>query len=172
MKATPANAEAVQALHGILHEELLRPGDALGVVEAWLSTNLAQNWALEDRAENYFTAGRYEDADRAISALLSRMTISASNRAALLAISVANDLVAGKAAGVSAKLVRLETFVTTQPDTFSVNWLFFGTRAALRGTGNLKPTQRSELLALISALEKPRKSDVLAGIKTARNSLP
>jgi tetratricopeptide (TPR) repeat protein len=170
---TNSNDEVTfRSLHGALHEELLDAPEALSAINDWLAHNPASAWARADRAENLYTAGRYAEAETALNALLAEPQLDPSERIALLAVSIANDIALVRSRSGKAKLAQIEQIVAAQPDSFAVSWVFYGTRAVLRTSRTLDETQRFGLLALVGAISRPSRAAILTRLRDVKSSKP
>jgi tetratricopeptide (TPR) repeat protein len=169
LAASPENRAAMFDLHTVLHERQLNRGDALTLIEDWLRTHPTDRAALENRAENYFTMGRHDEASVALSQLLDGRELTPSNRVALTAIAVANDVARKLPAGN--RLSTLERLVDALPDSTRVDWIFYGTRAKIRHAKEYTAAQRDGLLWMVYALAAPTKREMVERMQTARSFL-
>ena len=172
LKTNPNDEATFRSLHGALHEELLDAPEALSALNDWLAHNPASAWARADRAENLYTAGRYAEAEIALNAVLAETQLGPSERIALLAISIANDIALVRPRSGKAKLTQIEQIVAAQPDSFTVGWVFYGTRAVLRTSRTLDESQRFGLLALMGAISRPSRAAILTRLREIKSSKP
>jgi predicted Zn-dependent protease len=166
----PDDTNAYNAASTVLHEELLDPKAALEVTGRWLTRHPGDLAARLNRAENYFTAERYAEADTAIRRELAKPLLSASQRIAMEAVGLATDVALGRTTRIQARFASIYTLVLQQPDSFTVAWVFFGTRRAVRNDDRVIRA-RSQLLPLFSALGAPNKAAILSRLDAARPGL-
>jgi tetratricopeptide (TPR) repeat protein len=167
----PDDDTVYQAAHVLYHERMFEFAHAFALTEQWLERHPEDHSALRNFAELHFTTGRFSDGEERLTALLATPIVEASSDIALRAIQIANVLALGKTDLVAGHLDALVARLVDQPEVFTVQWSFHGTKHVIRHHDQLSP-YRPWLLQFFEALEGPDRRAILSGMQEARASAP
>ena len=143
------------------HEKLFLFAEAYALNRTWIERHPDDLTVWANDIESHLTTGRLTEVSARLAKVFAKL--SPAEQVPLLAIEVAALLGQGKTTEAAQKRQALRALVVAQPPEFRLAWTFGGTRHFLQ-TGPRFASHRTQLLALLSALEQPSRAAILAAL--------
>jgi hypothetical protein len=167
LQVVPGDSSAYHRASDLYHEKLFKFADAFAIDQHWVEQHPEDLATRSHLAERYFTTGRFDAYTQCIIPLLEQPTVAPSMQIALRAIEIANLLALQKAELVPGKIEQLHEIMATQPEDFTVDWSFAGTKYFISHHETLAPYS-TWLLQLFEALEGVNRQAILVALQQAR----
>ena len=167
LQVVPGDSTAHHRASGLYHEKLFKFADAFAIDQHWVEQHPADLAARSHFAEEHFTTGRFDAYTQCIIPLLEHPSIAPSMKIALRAIEIANLLALQKTELVPGKIEQLHEIMASQPEDFTVDWPFAGTKYFISHHETLAPYS-AWLLQLFEALEGANRQAILVALQQAR----
>jgi len=169
LKVYPDYEKAYRIASYLYHNVLFNFPAAYQENKSWLELNPDDISAQCDFVEQHFTSSRFSECEKLVVSLLKNPEIDTHVNIALRAIEIANLVALNKTSQIPDKLDNLVSNITSQPDTFKVNWSFEGTKHFISQNEKLAP-YRQWLIQLFEALEQEGRENILVALKAVRES--
>ena len=143
------------------HEKLFLVAEAYALNRAWLDHHPDDLAVWSNYIESHLTTGRLAEVSGMLAKVFAKL--SPAEQVPLLAIEAAALLGQGQTTEAAQKRQALRSLIAAQPAEFRVTWTFGGTRQFLQ-TDPRFAAHRAQLLALLSALEKPNRAAIIAAL--------
>jgi tetratricopeptide (TPR) repeat protein len=161
LRVYPDRREAYREAYVRYHDKLFLFAEAYALNQAWLDRHPDDLAVWANFIESHLTTGRLAE----VSGLLAKVfaKLSPAEQVPLLAIEVAALIGQGKTTEAAQKRQALRSLVVAQPAEFRLTWTFGGTQHFLQTDPRFAP-HRTQLLALLSALEQPNRAAILEAL--------
>ena len=151
------------------HEVLFNYQRALRLNESWLQRNPNDLLAAANFAENHFTTGSFDEAQRRVSALLADAKLEATVKIPVRALEIANLIALNRSAEVPARIKNLIEVLETQPADFKVQWSFAGIEHFISQSEQLA-SKRPWLLKFFAAIGAENRQTITEKLRAASES--
>jgi tetratricopeptide (TPR) repeat protein len=167
LQVVPGDSSAYHRASDLYHEKLFKFADAFAIDQHWVEQHPEDLASRSHFAERHFTTGRFDAYTPCIIPLLEHPTIAPSMKIALRAIEIANLLALQKTELMLGKIEQLREIMASQPEEFTVDWPFAGTKYFISHHETLAP-YRPWLLQFFEALEGANRQAILVALQQAR----
>jgi tetratricopeptide (TPR) repeat protein len=167
LAVNPDDKEAYIAASYLFHEILFEFPQAFALNQQWLERRPEDIVAQSDFAERHLITGRFAECEERITLLLANPAVEPRVQIALRAIHIANSLALDKTDLVLGRIDALVEDIANQPEEFTVNWSFKGTRHFIDHNERLAP-HRSWLIQLFDAVEGTDREAILSALQEVR----
>ncbi|ADE13643.1 Tetratricopeptide domain protein [Nitrosococcus halophilus Nc 4] len=161
LQVSPDNGEAYYAASVLYHEKLLAFEEAFSLSQQWLNSHPEDLEAHSQLAEQCFTTGRFAEAVEHFARLLANPELDPQIKIPLQAFEIAALLGLNQKAVVPQKFKGLCVAIAHQPEDFSLEWTFGGSKYFIAQAEQLSP-YRAWLLELFAALEEKNRNAILS----------
>ncbi|WP_240761696.1 tetratricopeptide repeat protein [Nitrosococcus wardiae] len=161
LQVFPGNGEAYYAASVLYHEKLFAFEKAFSLSQQWLYSHPEDLEAHSQLAEQCFTTGRFAEALEHFARLLANPELDPQIKIPLQAFEVAALLGLNQKAVVPQKFKDLCVAIAHQPEDFSLEWTFGGSKYFITQAEQLRP-YRAWLLELFAALEEKNRDAILS----------
>jgi tetratricopeptide (TPR) repeat protein len=167
LQVVPGDSSAYHRASELYHNVLFKFADAFAVDQRWVEEHPEDLAARSHFAERHFTTGRFDAYTSCIIPLLEHPAVALPMQIALRAIEIANMLALQKTELVPGNIEQLQEIIASQPEDFTVDWSFAGTKYFVSLHATLAP-YRTWLLPFFEALEGANRQAILGGLQQAQ----
>jgi tetratricopeptide (TPR) repeat protein len=167
----PDYDEGYSSANALYHEKLFSYPEAFALSQQWLERHPDDLSAQANFAEAHFTTGRFADAEKRLTALLTNLRLDLSTGLGLRTLHVATLVALNKPESVPAALTTLRDFVAKVPADSEAGWSFEGSKHFIGSEPKLAPS-RAWLLDLFSAVEEKDAQKRLAALEKVQADFP
>ncbi|MEX5213531.1 MAG: tetratricopeptide repeat protein [Nitrospiraceae bacterium] len=156
----PDYEEAYLLSNGLYHEKLFAHEKSFDLNQQWLARHPNDRAAQANFAEAHITTGRFVEAEARLASLISNPQLPPGTVAGLRALEVVNLVALKKMDLISGRLDILLSFIASQPETFTGEWSFEGTKHFISQHEGFAQ-HRAWLLDLLTGLEGKKRDEML-----------
>ncbi|HSE59506.1 MAG TPA: hypothetical protein VLA99_12450 [Nitrospiraceae bacterium] len=162
----PDYEKAYQLANSLYHEKLFAHEKAFDLNQQWLARHPDDLSAQANFAEAYLATARFVEAETRLASLVSNPQLPPGTAAGLRALEMANLVALNKTDIIPSRLDALRSFIASQPETFTGEWGFEGTKHFISQHERFAK-DRAWLLDLLTGLEGKKRDDMVAAINAA-----
>ena len=171
LKLYPRDETAYQHVGFILHEYLFQFERAYNWYFIWVNDMGNDDLlSLSNLVENNFTTGRFGNAEVLLSQILPDIKPDDDLYGLLNAIEILILIAQNKIDIVQSKLKSFAAFVKKQPENYSIEWTFDGTKHFISNNNKLS-AHKDLMLSFIVAVEAKNRNDMLQGLNAVLKNL-